>query len=323
MDCNKVKEIIPKYFNHTASEEEIKAVEEHLCICHECRTALGELMDKDTGSEQPVEKEPQAEEMQIIPGNMPETPLGEQAETVSDNVQPSAESKEAKSESLEPKSEDIQYFPGNGFDEPKDSEKSPSQEQAPKNEESAKQEAAEAELPDQKDNLSPDISGQPQQEPIQEAEEPASATNDQIKPELKEEPAEIDKDGLKLVTGDEQESSSEDKEKQPLVSSGEEKEPSSSVASDESLKTPDTVQPAQEGKPEKTEEKNESGLDVLPPEDAQADSYTSLEKAKEQMREKSTSKVSGDRKIAGLIEYICLAIGVAILGFLIYLAIKG
>lgn len=45
MDCQEIKNIIPRYFKHTASEDEIKLVEEHLCICHECRTTLGELMD--------------------------------------------------------------------------------------------------------------------------------------------------------------------------------------------------------------------------------------------------------------------------------------
>ena len=46
MNCEEIKKIIPKYFQHQASDEEIKSVEEHLCICHTCRTELGELMDK-------------------------------------------------------------------------------------------------------------------------------------------------------------------------------------------------------------------------------------------------------------------------------------
>ncbi len=45
MDCEDIKKIIPCYFQHTASEEEIKQVEEHLCVCHDCRAVLGELMD--------------------------------------------------------------------------------------------------------------------------------------------------------------------------------------------------------------------------------------------------------------------------------------
>ncbi len=46
MECEDIKKIIPKYFQHTANEEEIQSVEEHLCVCHDCRTILGELMDK-------------------------------------------------------------------------------------------------------------------------------------------------------------------------------------------------------------------------------------------------------------------------------------
>lgn len=46
MECEKIKKIIPKYFQHVVSEEEIQLVEEHLCVCHDCRTILGKLMDK-------------------------------------------------------------------------------------------------------------------------------------------------------------------------------------------------------------------------------------------------------------------------------------
>lgn len=53
MDCEEIKSVIPKYFNHTASEDEIKTVEEHLCVCHDCRSTLGELMDKLTIPEEP------------------------------------------------------------------------------------------------------------------------------------------------------------------------------------------------------------------------------------------------------------------------------
>lgn len=47
MDCKRIKSIIPKYVNHSATEEEIGAVEEHLCICHECRQYLSDLFDKN------------------------------------------------------------------------------------------------------------------------------------------------------------------------------------------------------------------------------------------------------------------------------------
>jgi len=47
MDCKKIKSIIPRYVNHSASEEEIGIVEEHLCVCHECRRYLSDFLDKN------------------------------------------------------------------------------------------------------------------------------------------------------------------------------------------------------------------------------------------------------------------------------------
>ncbi len=48
MDCRGVREIIPAYIKHTASEEEVKAVEEHLCVCEECRHYLSKVIDKES-----------------------------------------------------------------------------------------------------------------------------------------------------------------------------------------------------------------------------------------------------------------------------------
>lgn len=45
MDCEVIKEIIPAYIDHSASEEEIKIVEEHLCVCNDCRQHLGQCME--------------------------------------------------------------------------------------------------------------------------------------------------------------------------------------------------------------------------------------------------------------------------------------
>ena len=47
MKCEEIKKIIPKYFQHTASEQETKEVEEHLCVCSNCRADLSNLMDRD------------------------------------------------------------------------------------------------------------------------------------------------------------------------------------------------------------------------------------------------------------------------------------
>jgi predicted anti-sigma-YlaC factor YlaD len=48
MDCTQIKQAIPAYVNHTASQDQINAVEEHLCICDSCRQHLQKIMDKDT-----------------------------------------------------------------------------------------------------------------------------------------------------------------------------------------------------------------------------------------------------------------------------------
>ena len=46
MDCLKIKEIIPSYIIHCATDEDILAVEEHLCICEDCRHYLSNQMEK-------------------------------------------------------------------------------------------------------------------------------------------------------------------------------------------------------------------------------------------------------------------------------------
>jgi len=86
MECEEIKKIIPKYFQHTASDEEIQSVEEHLCVCHDCRTVLGELMDKASEASETVE-----------------ISSPDQAEIPSENkIQ----------EEIKEKKEDMEYFPG-------------------------------------------------------------------------------------------------------------------------------------------------------------------------------------------------------------------
>ncbi|MFA6281922.1 MAG: zf-HC2 domain-containing protein [Candidatus Omnitrophota bacterium] len=46
MNCEEIKTIIPAYIKHTATEDQILQVEEHLCICNECREFLGQTMDR-------------------------------------------------------------------------------------------------------------------------------------------------------------------------------------------------------------------------------------------------------------------------------------
>ncbi len=46
MNCEEIKAIIPSYIKHTATDQDIAKVEEHLCICDTCRQHLAQLMDK-------------------------------------------------------------------------------------------------------------------------------------------------------------------------------------------------------------------------------------------------------------------------------------
>ena len=46
VDCSKIKSIIPGYIQHTVSMDDIRSVEEHLCICQSCREYLGSFLEK-------------------------------------------------------------------------------------------------------------------------------------------------------------------------------------------------------------------------------------------------------------------------------------
>ena len=62
MKCDVIKEIIPAYIDHSASQEEMKIVEEHLCVCNECREFLSRCMDvvKPIVEPKPQEEKPVA-----------------------------------------------------------------------------------------------------------------------------------------------------------------------------------------------------------------------------------------------------------------------
>jgi len=59
MNCEEIKTIIPAYIKHTAAEDEILKVEEHLCVCNECREFLGQTMDRPNLSEEKKETLPE------------------------------------------------------------------------------------------------------------------------------------------------------------------------------------------------------------------------------------------------------------------------
>jgi predicted anti-sigma-YlaC factor YlaD len=59
MSCEEIKIIIPAYIKHTATDDEILKVEEHLCVCNECREYLGKTMDRPNIIEEKKETLPE------------------------------------------------------------------------------------------------------------------------------------------------------------------------------------------------------------------------------------------------------------------------
>jgi len=118
MNCDEIKKIIPRYFQHTAGEEEMKKVEEHLCVCHDCRLALGELMDKLTEFGSPEDK---TEDIKIVSHEGEGSPHEEGSETNPQEVEELFEGDEIseKLKSLADDKEKVEYFPGQEAEAPR------------------------------------------------------------------------------------------------------------------------------------------------------------------------------------------------------------
>ncbi|MCQ9205713.1 MAG: zf-HC2 domain-containing protein [Omnitrophica bacterium] len=110
MDCKDIKQIIPKYFKHTATDDEIKTVEEHLCTCHNCRTALGELMDKVSDSEDSQSQKSQNSHNQSSPEDRLKP--GSQEKSASKAKKKQKSSSEDKTKDEGSGAEEMEYFPG-------------------------------------------------------------------------------------------------------------------------------------------------------------------------------------------------------------------
>ena len=54
MDCQEIKQIIPSYVKHAATEDQARQVEAHLCVCDGCRQHLANLMDNPPVESTPV-----------------------------------------------------------------------------------------------------------------------------------------------------------------------------------------------------------------------------------------------------------------------------
>ncbi|MBU1121133.1 MAG: zf-HC2 domain-containing protein [Candidatus Omnitrophota bacterium] len=55
MSCEEIKKLIPAYIKHLAPPEEIKKVEEHLCVCNGCRKYLSTFLDKEETFKENIE----------------------------------------------------------------------------------------------------------------------------------------------------------------------------------------------------------------------------------------------------------------------------
>jgi len=280
MECGKVRQIIPKYFQHVASEEEIQTVEEHLCVCHDCRTALGELMDKASSAEAVVE----------IPSQ-----------------------EETTSQSPEEK-EDIKYFPGEDLEVSMDKVEDILGE-AELVKEDLKDELKEVEpiVPDKEEGK---VEGEDSS--FEVIVDPPAAVHQELPTEsdiealiiknLKpiEEKAKESEEKAELPLEEEKEESPKEKAELPLE---EEKEQVS-----ESSPETDTSTELKEEEPEKPRPKEEEGIMPLAEEESKESS------------DGASYTLNGaplDKGGVGFLEYFCLIGGLAILGFLAYLLLKG
>ena len=179
MDCEAIKSIIPRYFQHNATDDEVKQVEEHLCVCHDCRTALGELMDETSQQGEPASleipqevQEPASEEPQMLP-EKPQKP----------------EDKEEIQETS-PSEEKIEYFPGEGLDEAISLPEKPSIQEKPLEPQEEPLEEAKEELPQEEPQMPPE---QPQafsSEPLDEESVPVFEEEKPLEPPAQPEPKE-------------------------------------------------------------------------------------------------------------------------------------
>lgn len=185
MDCEDIKNVIPKYFNHTASEDEIKTVEEHLCVCHDCRSTLGELMDRlAVPEEAKPEGSPSQEEISSPAEEI--TPIPEAVESQAMEYIPGEEV--AEDISAKPKEETPEELP-------QEPPQVPEPVSEPEPEPIAELESTEPEkepesLPEEKEELQPSLEPElPKAEVSEEIETPAPESLEEL-PEPQPEPEE-------------------------------------------------------------------------------------------------------------------------------------
>ena len=342
MECEDIKKIIPKYFQHTANEEEIQSVEEHLCVCHDCRTILGELMDKAA----------EASELAAVPSQ----------------DQPESSSEDKIQEKITEKKEDMEYFPGEDVEavlgkgddvlEKPEPAKGDSGDAVEEIEPIVEEKAEEKKDEDDSFEIVDESSEVLRQELPTESDIEALGMKD-LKP-IEEEPKELEEN----VELPKEEEKVEEKTELPLEEEKAEekkKEDYSFEVIGDSLATPgqdSTVEEDQDAldtksfdsaveqpielkenielpkEEEKVEEKVEFSFEEEKIEKINnSDSIERVAVSKEDEESQESSEepsysldqapLNKDKENAGLFEYLCLVAGLGVLGFLAYLLLKG
>ena len=342
MECEDIKKIIPKYFQHTANEEEIQSVEEHLCVCHDCRTILGELMDKAA----------EASELAAVPSQ----------------DQPESSSEDKIQEKITEKKEDMEYFPGEDVEavlgkgddvlEKPEPAKGDSGDAVEEIEPIVEEKAEPKKDEDDSFEIVDESSEVLRQELPTESDIEALGMKD-FKP-IKEEPKELEEN----VELPKEEEKVEEKTELPLEEEKAEekkKEDYSFEVIGDSLATPgqdSTVEEDQDAldtksfdsaveqpielkenielpkEEEKVEEKVEFSFEEEKIEKINnSDSIEKVAVSKEDEESQESSEepsysldqapLNKDKENVGLFEYLCLVAGLGVLGFLAYLLLKG
>ena len=53
MDCQKIRKNFPGYINHSIPQNLVQIIEEHLCICEDCRNKLSQLLNREADYQLP------------------------------------------------------------------------------------------------------------------------------------------------------------------------------------------------------------------------------------------------------------------------------
>jgi hypothetical protein len=302
MSCEEIKKLLTKYVQHTANEEEIKKVEEHLCVCHDCRTSLGQLMDKlDESEDAKISKnedkqDEKEDDFEIIPSGEPsdqnlEKPQENQLKQEKDSKEESGETEQDV-----PEPEEIK--------EPKEEPKKTEETMVEGNSDQSAEEDKELE---EKESKAEESYEEDQKEDQGQQEEDTS------KEDVEYFPAE----GIKTFS--ENEPKPEEDEKENLQ---EEEAKQGSPELQEDLSIRSALDSLSEDRPEQGAEKEDDLTDDL--ESAQEE----FQSASENKRKKSTS-IHQDTNIpsleegSGMIGYVSVVIGALVLGILIFLLIQG